>query len=112
MAKMGGMELLCLIKLSYPMLPVIMMTGYPSVEVAVEAMKEGAVDFITKPIRLDALQLAIARIGGNHFTSQSIVATLYLGNFRVHRPYLPSLARSRNFPSCTPLVKPFKISRI
>ena len=80
MAKMGGMELLCLIKLSYPMLPVIMMTGYPSVEVAVEAMKEGAVDFITKPIRLDALQLAIARIGGNHFTSQSIV-TLYLGNF-------------------------------
>ena len=73
MAKMGGMELLCLIKLSYPMLPVIMMTGYPSVEVAVEAMKEGAVDFITKPIRLDALQLAIARIGGNHFTSQSIV---------------------------------------
>jgi putative nucleotidyltransferase with HDIG domain len=73
MAKMGGIELLRLIKLSYPMLPVIMMTGYPSVEVAVEAMKEGAVDFITKPIRLDALQLAIARIGGNHFTSQSIV---------------------------------------
>lgn len=72
MAKMGGMELLRLIKLSYPMLPVIMMTGYPSVEVAVEAMKEGAVDFITKPLRLDALQLAVARISGNHFASQSI----------------------------------------
>jgi putative nucleotidyltransferase with HDIG domain len=74
MAKMGGMELLRLIKLSYPMLPVIMMTGYPSVEVAVEAMKEGAVDFITKPLRLDALQLAVARISGNHFASQSIAA--------------------------------------
>jgi putative nucleotidyltransferase with HDIG domain len=72
MAKMGGMELLRLIKLSYPMLPVIMMTGYPSVEVAVEAMKEGAVDFITKPLRLDALQLAVARISGNHCASQSI----------------------------------------
>ena len=43
MAKMGGMELLRLIKLSYPMLPVIMMTGYPRVEVAVEAMKDGAI---------------------------------------------------------------------
>jgi putative nucleotidyltransferase with HDIG domain len=72
MAKMGGMELLHLIKLSYPTLPVIMMTGYPSVEVAVEAMKEGAVDFITKPLRLDALQLAVARISGKHFPYPSI----------------------------------------
>jgi DNA-binding NtrC family response regulator len=46
MAKLGGMEFLRIIKLSYPTLPVIMITGYPSVEVAVEAMKEGAVDFI------------------------------------------------------------------
>jgi DNA-binding NtrC family response regulator len=52
MARMDGIELLRLIKLSYPLLPVIMMTGYPSVEIAVEAMKEGAVDFITKPLRL------------------------------------------------------------
>ncbi len=62
MAKMGGMELLHLIKLSYPTLPVIMITGYPSVEVAVEAMKEGAVDFITKPLRLEALRLAVTRM--------------------------------------------------
>jgi response regulator RpfG family c-di-GMP phosphodiesterase len=72
MAKMGGMELLRLIKLSYPALPVIIMTGYPSIEVAVEAMKEGAIDFITKPLRLDALQLVVARITGKHFPYQSI----------------------------------------
>jgi putative nucleotidyltransferase with HDIG domain len=77
MAKMGGMELLRLIKLSYPTLPVIMMTGYPSVEVAVEAMKEGAVDFITKPLRLDALQLAVARISGKHFPYPSIATHPY-----------------------------------
>jgi putative nucleotidyltransferase with HDIG domain len=65
MAKLGGIELLRLIKLSHPTLPVIMLTGYPSVEVAVEAMKEGAVDFITKPLRLDALRLALVRITGN-----------------------------------------------
>jgi putative nucleotidyltransferase with HDIG domain len=71
MAKLDGMELLRLIKPSFPTLPVIMMTGYPSVEVAVEAMKEGAVDFITKPLRLDALRLAVARISGQHSSPQS-----------------------------------------
>jgi putative nucleotidyltransferase with HDIG domain len=72
MAKLGGMELLRRIKLSHPTLPVIMITGYPSVEVAVEAMKEGAVDFITKPLRLDTLRLALARITANRSSRQSI----------------------------------------
>ena len=72
MAKMGGMELLHLIKLSYPTMPVIMMTGYPSVEVAVEAMKEGAVDFITKPLRLEALRLAVTRMIRKHLPYQTI----------------------------------------
>jgi putative nucleotidyltransferase with HDIG domain len=72
MAKLEGMELLRRIKLSHPTLPVIMITGYPSVEVAVEAMKAGAVDFITKPLRLDTVRLALARITGNHLSRQSI----------------------------------------
>jgi putative nucleotidyltransferase with HDIG domain len=72
MAKLGGLELLRRIKLSYPTLPVIMITGYPSVEVAVEAMKEGAVDFITKPLQLDTVRLALARFAGNHSSHQSI----------------------------------------
>lgn len=112
MAKLGGMELLRLIKLSHPTLPVIMMTGYPSVEVAVEAMKEGAIDFITKPLRLEALQLAVARINGNHHPHQAIVLPPVLQQLRVHHPYPLFRARSRNFPFCTQLVRPFKISRI
>jgi putative nucleotidyltransferase with HDIG domain len=72
MPRMGGMELLRLIKFSYPSLPVIMMTGYPSVEIAVEAMKEGAIDFITKPLRLDAVRLAVARISRNPICHRSI----------------------------------------
>ncbi|HSF30934.1 MAG TPA: HD domain-containing phosphohydrolase [Candidatus Tectomicrobia bacterium] len=70
MAKLSGIELLRSIKLSYPTLPVIMITGYPSVEVAVEAMKEGAVDFITKPLHLDALRPALARITGDRLPHQ------------------------------------------
>jgi putative nucleotidyltransferase with HDIG domain len=65
MPALGGLELLRIIKRLHPTLPVIIITGYPSVEVAVEAMKEGAVDFITKPLQLDALRLALGRLAGN-----------------------------------------------
>jgi putative nucleotidyltransferase with HDIG domain len=75
MAKLGGMELLQAIKPTYPRLPVVMMTGYPSVEIAVEAMKEGADDFITKPLRLDELRLVLTRITKNHAPEQQISAS-------------------------------------
>jgi putative nucleotidyltransferase with HDIG domain len=65
MPKLGGLELLRAIKRSHPLLPVIMMTGYPSVETAVGAMKEGAADFITKPLQLDELKLALNKITKN-----------------------------------------------
>jgi putative nucleotidyltransferase with HDIG domain len=88
MAKMGGMELLHLIKLSFPRLPVIMMTGYPSIEVAVEAMKEGAIDFITKPLRLEALQLAVARISGKSSAGHS--SATHHGAAAISMPLPPS----------------------
>src|SRR6267154_6569442 len=39
----------------------IMMTAYGSVDVAVEAMKRGAYDFVTKPLNLDKVEMLIAR---------------------------------------------------
>jgi putative nucleotidyltransferase with HDIG domain len=75
MAKMSGMELLRTIKQLYPGLPVVMITGYPSVEIAVEAMKEGAADFITKPLRLDELNLVLTRVTHNRALEQHVVAS-------------------------------------
>jgi response regulator RpfG family c-di-GMP phosphodiesterase len=75
MAKMGGMELLRSIKQLYPGLPVVMITGYPSVEIAVEAMKEGAADFITKPLRLDELSLVLTKITNNRASEQHVVGS-------------------------------------
>jgi len=49
MDKMDGMKLLEHIKLNYPSLKVIMITGYGSIEHAVEAMQHGAIDYIAKP---------------------------------------------------------------
>jgi two-component system response regulator PilR (NtrC family) len=60
-----GVELLKSIKKSYPDLEVILLTGYGTIETAVEAMREGAYDFITKPpkkaIILSAVERAIER---------------------------------------------------
>ena len=53
--KKDGMEVLKAVKAEKPLLPVIMMTAYGTVETAVEAMKVGAFDFITKPFDTDHL---------------------------------------------------------
>src|SRR5881275_862539 len=48
--------------LKMPRAPVcIMMTAYGSIEVAVEAMKRGAYDFVTKPLNLDKVEMLISR---------------------------------------------------
>jgi DNA-binding NtrC family response regulator len=44
-----------------PTLPVLVMTAYGSIETAVEAMKHGAADFITKPVDPDLLRLLVGR---------------------------------------------------
>src|SRR5205814_6969390 len=56
-----GMQLIeRALKMSQP--PIcIMMTAYGSVDTAVEAMKRGAYDFVTKPLNLDKVEMLIAR---------------------------------------------------
>ncbi len=51
MPGMTGLELLRAVKAVAPDVEVLVMTAYGTVEVAVEAMKEGAYDFVTKPLR-------------------------------------------------------------
>src|SRR5213595_145414 len=62
--RLGGEDGMQLIDraLKMPQPPIcIMMTAYGSVDVAVEAMKRGAYDFVTKPLNLDKVELLIAR---------------------------------------------------
>jgi DNA-binding response OmpR family regulator len=58
MPKRSGMEVLQSIKKNYPNTPVIMITGYASIETAVEATKNGAFQFIPKPFTPDELKEA------------------------------------------------------
>ena len=61
MPGMDGMELLRNIKKNDASLPVIIMTAYGAIETAVEAMKEGAYDFITKPFEEERLLHTVRR---------------------------------------------------
>jgi DNA-binding NtrC family response regulator len=64
MPRMGGEELLASVTSSNPNLPVIVLTGHGTVENAVAAMRNGAYDFLTKPVNLDRLNLLIKRALG------------------------------------------------
>jgi DNA-binding NtrC family response regulator len=56
-----GLGLLRRVNAQYPQTICILLTAYGSVETAVEAMKQGAYDFLTKPINLDHLDMLVAR---------------------------------------------------
>ncbi|MCJ7687516.1 MAG: response regulator, partial [Desulfobacteraceae bacterium] len=58
---MGGMEILRSVRKEMPGVYVIVMTGYSTVQNAVEAMKLGAVDYLDKPFSDDELVLAVKR---------------------------------------------------
>ncbi|RPI38235.1 MAG: sigma-54-dependent Fis family transcriptional regulator [Nitrospiraceae bacterium] len=59
--KKDGMEVLSTSKTENPLVPVIVMTAFGTIETAVTAMKEGAFDFITKPFDTDHLLLLMDR---------------------------------------------------
>ncbi|MBN8218972.1 MAG: sigma-54-dependent Fis family transcriptional regulator [Spirochaetes bacterium] len=59
MPGLSGLELLARIKATADPCPVIFLTGHGSVETAVEAMRLGAWDFMTKPVNLDKLELLV-----------------------------------------------------
>jgi FixJ family two-component response regulator len=61
MPGMTGTELLQNIKEAMPDLPVIIVTGYGNKDVAIEALKHGAYDFLEKPFRMQQLVAAVTR---------------------------------------------------
>jgi len=58
---MDGIELMERFRKLYPSLPIIIITGVGTIERAVEAMRKGAYDFITKPFELDKIRTTVKR---------------------------------------------------
>ncbi len=61
MPGMDGLEVLSRISAKYRKIQVIVITGYATVETAIEAMKQGAYDFIAKPFDPDQLRIVVRR---------------------------------------------------
>jgi two-component system NtrC family response regulator len=59
----SGLDLVEQLRNVNPEVAFVMMTAYATVDVAVQAMKTGAVDFVTKPLELDTLDAVLARVG-------------------------------------------------
>lgn len=61
MPDMDGLELLRQIRAQGKKTTFLMITGYPTIETAVEAMKQGAYDYITKPLQLEDVRIKVER---------------------------------------------------
>ena len=57
----GGIVALKQIQTSSPEIPIVMMTAYATVPTAVEALKSGAYDYLTKPLNMDELKLLVTK---------------------------------------------------
>ena len=61
MVKVSGLEALVKIKAFNPAIPIVIMTAYSSVETAIDALKQGAHDYLTKPLDFEKLKITLER---------------------------------------------------
>ncbi len=91
MPGLSGIDFLKIAKQTSPDVPVVIITGYPSIELAVEAMKSGAVDFIAKPFKAEEIEIVVRKaVAGANVTRDSEPDA---GAHAIRK--LPDLARRR-----------------
>jgi DNA-binding NtrC family response regulator len=59
MPEMDGLDLSRKLRESYPKIPVVLMTGYPSVDSVIDALRNKVVDYIVKPFNINQLYKAV-----------------------------------------------------
>jgi DNA-binding response OmpR family regulator len=62
MPRLGGLDFLKNIRVSRPGLPVVIITGFATTDITIQALKLGAVDFITKPFKLSEIFFTVKRV--------------------------------------------------
>ena len=77
-ANEGGMDILKFTKNNFPHIQVIMMTGYATIETAIESLKLGAFDYLLKPLRSDEITTKIKRaIEFQQFINPEAIIDIY-----------------------------------
>jgi len=96
MPGMGGSELLKKIYTTYPTIPVVVLTGHGTIEDAVTAMQNGAVDFLTKPVNLDHLSVLIKRsLAGKDMAEKNRELRTELENMRKKNGFSKIIGKSQ-----------------
>ncbi|MES0446426.1 MAG: sigma-54 dependent transcriptional regulator, partial [Desulfobacterales bacterium] len=70
MPKVGGIDALKKIKTLSPGIPIIIMTAYASIGSAVDALKSGAYDYLTKPLDIEELKILVSKALRHHQLEQ------------------------------------------
>jgi len=110
MVKVSGLEALTAVKEINPAIPVIIMTAYSSIETAIEAMKKGAYEYLTKPLDFDEMRLKIEqamehsklkeenrllkRLIGEKFDSRNIIGKSPVMKSLLERTYMAASAEA------------------
>jgi len=96
----GGLEALRKIKQRRPDAEIVVVTGYATVQSAVQAMKNGAYDYVTKPFTMDELRLLLERVAAhlklkteNRMLREKIKSKLGFGSIVGHAPEMEKLYR-------------------
>lgn len=66
MPKVNGIEAIAYFRTQYPTVPVVVMTGYPDVDLAVSLMRQGVLDYLVKPVSKDELLSVISKSVDQH----------------------------------------------
>ncbi len=81
MTNMDGIEALGEIRKISPLVPVLIMTAYASVKTAVEALKAGAFEYLTKPLDIEEVKIQIAKAMDHyHLRAENLLLKERLGN--------------------------------
>ncbi len=66
MPKINGVEAIAYFREQYPSVPIVVLTGYPDVQLATSLMKQGVKDYLVKPVTRDNLLTAIKKAVDQH----------------------------------------------
>lgn len=61
MPRINGLEAIAYFRRQYPSVPVIVLTGYPDIQLATDLLKHGVVDYLVKPVERDKLVACVER---------------------------------------------------
>lgn len=74
MPKINGVEAIAYFRKEYPSIPVIVLTGYPDVTLATEFMKEGAFDYLVKPVEKETLVNVVTSAVSKHVLFKDVAS--------------------------------------